>query len=174
MARGVGYAGEGDVLTAALVGALSSALGKTTFTEIFCPDWEGNTLFLSHMGEINPEVACGRPRLFEKPYPFSAAQNPAVLTCSVEPGFAVLVNLAPGPNNRFSLLLAPMEVLVDEEAVNLQDAIRIWARPSGSIETFLEEYSRRGGTHHSALVLGSRVDELLAFGAYLGLPAELI
>src|SRR5690606_33566174 len=55
MARGYGYAGEGDVLTASLMGALNKAFGKTTFTEIFCPDWEGDALFLSHMGEVNPE-----------------------------------------------------------------------------------------------------------------------
>jgi len=60
MARGLGYAGEGDVLTAALVGALSSAIGPTTFTEMFCPDWEGGTVFLSHMGEFNPAVAAGK------------------------------------------------------------------------------------------------------------------
>ncbi|HUS47286.1 MAG TPA: hypothetical protein VM098_04160, partial [Phycisphaerae bacterium] len=41
MSRGIGYAGEGDVLTAAMVGALLSAWPQTTFTEIFCPDWKG-------------------------------------------------------------------------------------------------------------------------------------
>ena len=41
MARGVGYAGEGDVLTAGLVGALASGFGRTTFTEIFLPGLAG-------------------------------------------------------------------------------------------------------------------------------------
>lgn len=170
MARGVGYAGEGDALTAALVGALSASFGQTTFTEIFCPDWEGNTLFLSHMGEINPEVAIGRPRIFEKPYPFSAAQNPAALTCSVEPGAAVLVNLAPGPDDSFGLLLSPVDVRDDSDAVKMQDAVRIWISPKKPVGTFLEDYSRLGGTHHSALVLGVRLGALTAFGGYLGIP----
>ncbi|MDO9542122.1 MAG: hypothetical protein Q7J98_07350, partial [Kiritimatiellia bacterium] len=52
MARGIGYAGEGDVLTAALVGALASVFPDTTITEMFCPDWKGETVFLSHMGEV--------------------------------------------------------------------------------------------------------------------------
>ncbi|HPO13147.1 MAG TPA: hypothetical protein PLI09_06850 [Candidatus Hydrogenedentes bacterium] len=170
MARGIGYAGEGDVLTAALVGALSAAFGRTTFTEIFCPDWEGNMLFLSHMGEINPEVASGRPRIFEKPYPFSAAQNPAVLTCSVEPGMALFVNLAPGPDDSFSLIFEPVDVQDDSDAVNMQDAIRIWVRPGMAISRFLENYSRLGGTHHSALLLGLPGSAIQAFGAFLGLP----
>ncbi len=53
LARGIGYAGEGDVLTAALVGALAKFHPETTFTEMFCPDWQNNMLYLSHMGEIN-------------------------------------------------------------------------------------------------------------------------
>ena len=61
ISRGTGYAGEGDVLTAALVGALARAFGATTFTEVFCPDWAGGSLFLSHMGEINPAVAVADP-----------------------------------------------------------------------------------------------------------------
>jgi len=61
MARGIGYAGEGDALTAALVGALLQGLGDVTFTEMFCPDWEGNALFMSHMGECNLALAALRP-----------------------------------------------------------------------------------------------------------------
>ena len=99
MARGVGYAGEGDVLTAALVGALSRAFGDTTFTEIFCPDWSGNSLFLSHMGEMNPDIAGEKPRLVEKPFPYTQAQNPAILACAPKPGPAVFVNLTPGPDD---------------------------------------------------------------------------
>jgi len=34
MSRGIGYAGEGDVLTAALTGALLSVYPDTSFTEV--------------------------------------------------------------------------------------------------------------------------------------------
>ena len=50
MSRGIGYAGEGNVLNASLVGTLLQAYPETSFTEMFCPDWEGNQIFLSHMG----------------------------------------------------------------------------------------------------------------------------
>ncbi len=56
MARGIGYAGEGDVLTAAFCGALAKVVPETTFTEMFCPDWKGEKIFMSHMGEINIEL----------------------------------------------------------------------------------------------------------------------
>lgn len=54
MMRGLGYAGEGDVLTAGLVGALRSVYENTSFVEMFCPDWKEDTILLSHMGEANP------------------------------------------------------------------------------------------------------------------------
>jgi L-arabinose isomerase len=169
MARGLGYSGEGDVLTAALVHALSAGFGKTTFTEIFCPDWKGDSLFLSHMGEFNPECAARKPRLFEKPFPFTPAQNPAVLTGPLAPGPAVFVNLAPGPRNTFGLLVAPVEVLGDATHKAMQNVIRGWIRPTCGIAKFLAAYSQHGGTHHSALVLGERAAAIESFAAFAGL-----
>jgi L-arabinose isomerase len=171
MARGIGYAGEGDVLTAALVGALSRAFGETTFTEIFCADWAGNRLFLSHMGEISPSVAADRPRIFEKPFLFGGGMNPAVLTCSVRPGPAVFVNLAPGPEDSFSLIVSPVEVLAENDSLNpgMRDCIRIWIRPAGGVTEFLEKYSCAGGTHHSALVLGDKSKSIVALGRMLNI-----
>jgi len=171
MGRGLGYAGEGDVLTAALVGALNGAFGKTTFTEIFCPDWKGGSLFLSHMGEINPETAAGVPRLIEKPFPFTPAENPAILACAVAPGPATLVNLAPGPECTFGLIISAIEVLGDTTVPAMRDAVRAWIRPALPIDQFLEEYSLQGGTHHSALVLGDRRKTIAAWARFAGIPA---
>lgn len=171
MGRGIGYAGEGDVLTAALVGALARAFGAVTFTEVFCADWAGGTLFLSHMGEISPTVAGDTPRIIEKPFPFGCALNPAVLTCAVQPGPAVFVNLTPGPDNTFSLIVAPVEVLAEDASLDpaMRDVVRAWVRPREDVARFLEDYSRAGGTHHSALVLGERAEAIAAFGRMSGL-----
>lgn len=175
MARGLGYGGEGDVLTASLVGALSSAFGQTTFTEIFCPDWKGDSLFLSHMGEINPEVATGKPILLEKEFPFTPAQNPAFITCALKPGPAVFVNIVPGPNDTFSLIIAPVNVLGDTKNTKMKGAVRGWIQPdSGTIGEFLEEYSLNGGTHHSGLVLGDVTEALVAFAEFAGLEPVVI
>ncbi|MFH1742824.1 MAG: hypothetical protein ABIH23_27795 [bacterium] len=174
MGRGLGYAGEGDVLTASLVGALNQSFGKTTFTEIFCPDWKGGSLFLSHMGEVNPEVAADTPRLCDKDFPWTNAQNPAVITCAPEPGPAVLVNLAPGPDNSFRLIAALVDILDDTPNPALHDSVRGWIRPSCVLETFLEQYSRLGGTHHSALVIGDHVEDISAFASFAGIECVMI
>ena len=174
MSRGIGYAGEGDVLTAALVGALIRGFGAATFTEIFCPDWAGESIFLSHMGEINPEVAASRPRLVEKEFPFTPAQNPVVLACAPRPGPAVFVNLAPEPSGTFRLILSAVDVLDDTTDENMRDVIRGWIRPKKPLTEFLEAYSRNGGTHHSALVLGDRLEGIEAFADFARLQSVLI
>ncbi|MFO7897613.1 MAG: hypothetical protein R6V58_00970 [Planctomycetota bacterium] len=174
MERGIGYAGEGDVLTASLVGALLAVFPATTFTEIFCPDWRGDALFLSHMGEINPAVAAGRPRLCSRPFPFTAAREPAILAAAPRPGPAALVNLAPGPDDSFRLIVAEVDVLPDTEREDLQDKVRGWVRPSRPVAEFLEVYSRNGGTHHSGLVLGRHAEALAAFARFVGIPCREI
>lgn len=167
MARGIGYAGEGDVLTAAFVGALQAGFGQTTFTEMFCPDWAGDAIFLSHMGEMNPDVAAATPVLYEKDYPFSPASNPACLALAPRTGPATLANLAPGPDDTFRLIVAPVEVLEDGTHPDLRHWVRGWIRPAMPVARFLERYSERGGTHHCALVLGERCDELSVFAKLL-------
>jgi L-arabinose isomerase len=37
------------------------------------------------------------------------------------------------------------------------------------VAQFLEAYSRAGGTHHSALVLGDRAEAIAAFGRQCGI-----
>ena len=170
MARGIGYAGEGDVLTAALVGALTRAYGEVTFTEVFCADWIGSSLFLSHMGEVSPSVAGDVPRVISKPFFGGGSFDPAVLTCAVKPGPGVFVNLAPGPADTFSLIVAPVEVIDEAGAIApaMRDVVRAWIRPQVDVTRFLETYSQAGGTHHSALVLGDRAEAIASFGRMNG------
>lgn len=174
MQRGLGYAGEGDVLTASLVGAVSAAFGGTTFTEIFCPDWKGGSLFLSHMGEVNPSALAGRPRLIELDFPYTDALNPAVLAGDMAPGVATLVNLAPGPGDTFSITGAVMQMHGEAEHPGMKDSIRGWARPEIELGDFLEAYSELGGTHHSALVYGDHSEAIEAFAELAGIDASFV
>ena len=173
MARGIGFGGEGDTLTGSLVGALATGFGATTFTEIFCSDWRGDSLFLSHMGEINPETIAGKPRLALRDFKFLGTHTAAVVG-ALKPGPAVFVNLVPGPKNSFDLLVAPVEMLGDSTREDMQNIVRGWMRPNQPVAKFLEEYSRHGGTHHSALVYGQKVDAVSAFARFAGLGLEVI
>jgi len=170
MARGIGYAGEGDVLTASFVGALATGLGPATFTEMFCPDWEGDSLFMSHMGECNIALASSRPRLVEKDYVFGNVRNPAVAVFPLAPGPATLVNIAPGPVGSFSVIASHVEVLDRGPSPNFPDVPHFWVRPAGSdVRDFLRLYSEAGGTHHLALLPGEHKGALWRMARMLGL-----
>lgn len=168
MARGQGYAGEGDVLTAALVGALASVYPETTFTEMFCPDWENGTIYLSHMGELNPDLVEGKALLVRKEMAWVDAEPPVVAVGRFRSGGAVFVNLAPGPEGSCTFILAPVKMLDVRGEDKMQDSVRGWFRPEIPLEDFLREYSELGGTHHAALVYGDITDELLRFGDLMG------
>jgi L-arabinose isomerase len=154
MARGIGYGGEGDVLTAAFCAALMRAVPETTFTEMFCPDWEGERIFLSHMGEINIDLTAETPVLEQRPYPFSSAGDPVIASGCLKPGAAWLLNVAPGLDDTFALVAAPVEVCDAGGGEAIDDGIRGWIKPAMPVADFLEQYSLHGGTHHCALSYG--------------------
>ena len=169
MERGLGYAGEGDVLTASLVRALNACYGPTTFTEMFCPDWEGGRVFMSHMGECNPELAVGRPLLQEKQYAYSPVESPAVLVFPLQPGPAALVNLAPTGERAVTLIVAEVSIEEMGLAPALRDSPHFWLRPAApSLAHFLARYSEEGGTHHLALTPGATIAGLRPLAEMMG------
>jgi L-arabinose isomerase len=174
MARGIGYAGEGDVLTAAFVGVLASLFPETSFTEMFCPDWNHNAIFLSHMGEINPNCVYGKPVLIKKSLPWIDAGDPVMIVGRFKAGLATLVNLAPMPDNDYSLILVPVKVIGPEDGDGMTDTIRGWITSDVPIADLLAEYSNLGGTHHSALVYGDALDTLIRVGMIRGWETAVI
>ena len=175
MARGIGYAGEGDFLTALLSGVLARTFGEATFTEMFCPDWKNQRIFLSHIAEMNYRLAEGKPRLIEKPYTLTGTLS-AVAVGRFRPGRAILVNLAPSgsnPGDPLRLTLVPGGI-TGNRGNRLPNVIHGWFRPSRPLERLLAEYSHHGGTHHSVLVYGPVMDPLLELGRLMQWPTVRI
>ena len=157
MARGIGYAGEGDVLTALFCGTLLQSNPETTFSEMFCPDWTGNRIFLSHMGEMNLALMDRKPYLAPRKWKFGSGKDTAAATGCLKSGGALLANLAPGADGKFSLIAAQV-ALTAQNAPDLTD-MRGWMTPPGNmpVAEFLESYSRLGGTHHLVLSYGGDI-----------------
>jgi len=174
MERGLGYAGEGDVLTAGLVGALRSVYPETTFVEMFCPDWKDDVILLSHMGEANLSLAKWKPVITDCPFTFNSCGDTAALYFCMKPGKAVYVNLAP-MGEKFTLIVTPVELLdAGLEFGIYRYAIQGWMKPCKRVKEFLKEYSMLGGTHHSAMVYGADLEEIVAFGRMMGFEVEVI
>jgi len=174
MSQGTGYAGEGDVLTSALVGSLMSVYPETSFTEMFCPDWKGGRIFLSHMGEMNPSLAGQKPALYvRKPWVFSDAEPPVSLGACFKSGRAVFVNLAPARDG-YNLIAVPVTMVSGGKNPKFKTTIRGWMKPSLPLNDFLAEYSRAGGTHHAALVYGASMSSLASFSRWMGFHSKTI
>ena len=174
LARGQGYAGEGDNLTAALVSALLKAFPATTFTEMFCPDWERDIVLMSHMGELNPTLTAAKPLLIDMPFNYNDSGDTVALAGCFRDGNAVLANLAPMAEG-FALIVAPVKLLGQLRGTKAYDyRVRGWLKPSAPLPEFLKAYSLAGGTHHSALVYDARPEDLAAFGRMLGFKVVML
>lgn len=172
MQDGIGYAGEGDTFTASLVGALLKNYKETSFIEIFCPDWKNDTLFISHMGEMNYRVAGRELELFRNPFIYGNGTPTVTGYSSFKEGKAVYINLFPTKDD-FKMVLAPVDVL-KETTYNFSGSIRGWIKPPVPVADFLEKISAEGVTHHSAMVYGATTDELKFFAECLGIKAVVI
>lgn len=175
MSRGVGYAGEGDVLTATLMTAVARIAGEATFTEMFCPDYERNEILLSHMGECNFAMADPvRPvRLIAKPFAFGDCVSPAVPVFQLRPGMVTLVSITQWPDEGFRLVVSSAEVLAAPEHPNLQSPYTRIAF-GRALPDFLEDYSRAGGTHHLALAYGDLIGDLSALARFSNIGFEIV
>ncbi len=166
MQSGIGYAGEGDKFTAVFVGGLLKGYKDTSFIEIFCPDWKNNTLFISHMGEINYGVADNNLTAFEKKFTYGERDCVAA-TASFKPGNAIFLN-AFVDEKGVNLLISPVKV-VKETTDNFERNVRGWldfGKPIDEVLTAIGEY---GVTHHSMLVYDTSINEMKFFADCLGL-----
>ena len=175
MSRGIGYAGEGDVLTASFVSALMKEFPETTFAEMFCPDWDENRVFLSHMGEYNIRISAEKPLLTELDFPYTSAGNPAALYGCMKKGRAAFVNLNPLANGEYTLITAEGEMVeMEETAPGFKQSVRGWFKPKVALDEFLASYSQYGGGHHGAIVYEYDMEILKCFAKVMGWKFEII
>lgn len=161
MEDGYGYAGEGDTLTALFTGGLLQGYPETSFVELFCPDWKNDTVFISHMGEMNYRVADKKPVCFEKYFGYGKGVNPIACGASFKPGDAVFINIYEDMEG-FHALLAPVRV-VGQKTDSFKKDMRGWLDFSRPLPEVLERISECGATHHSILVYNTTVEEMAFF-----------
>jgi L-arabinose isomerase len=124
---------------------------------------------------MNAALIAGKPRLSQKAYAFIDVDDPVLAVGRFRAGPAVFVNLAPGPANIYTLIIAPVTMLDVNGTDAMADSIHGWMKPNRPIPEFLAAYSRLGGTHHATLVYGDVAASIASFGelmswktAYLG------
>jgi L-arabinose isomerase len=155
MARGYGYAAEGDVLTACLVSAGHVLIGDAHFTEMYAMDFPSDSVLMSHMGEGNWKVArADRPvRLIKRPLGIGRLEDPPTFLFQYQPGPATLATLVSLGGERFRLVVAEGENLDSQELPALEMPYGQF-RPATGLRACLNGWLAAGGPHHEVMNLG--------------------
>jgi len=159
MSEGLGYAGEGDWVTAMLVRGMQQGFGVASFSEIFSIGYDDNRLLLKHWGEGNFAMARAQPRLLASKFIDRCTAEFAIVDFEFEPGPVTLVNLNSTADGRGQLV--SISGGIDDDHLPKIDGPRAVFRPdSNNVSDLLTAYAYAGGSHHLALVKGAPVDVL--------------
>jgi len=169
MAEGIGFGGEGDVTSAALVHLAGLLFGQASFTEMFTIDFEGGAVFHAHYAEANPALAReDRPvRLVMRDGWVGCGGPSASLSFANQPGPATLMNLTVGPEGRFRMIAAEVEVLDYLQPIFPMPHFK--CRPSIPLKAYLTGYLEAGGSHHLAIAEGHELGRVEKLAAIMGL-----
>jgi L-arabinose isomerase len=170
MAKGYGFAAEGDGLTAALMCAARNLIGETQFTEMYAMDFPRDAFLMSHMGEGNWALARDdRPvKLIKRPLGIGGLDDPPTFVFQYRVGAVTLATLVALGGEDFRLLVSEGEVLDTDELPGLEMPYGFF-RPDSGLRKCADAWLRSGGPHHQVLNLGRRADEWGLFGEAAGI-----
>lgn len=155
MADGYGFAGEGDWKTAALVRTMkvmaAGLPGGNSFMEDYTYHLDpANPLVLgSHMLEICPSIAGGKPSCEIHPLGIGGKADPVRLVFDASAGPAINVSLI-DMGNRFRLLVNEVEAVEITEALPKLPVARALWKPMPDFSTACTAWMLAGGAHHTA------------------------
>src|SRR5580693_2024116 len=170
MAKGYGYAAEGDVLTACLVAAGHVLIGDAHFTEMYAMDFPSDSVLMSHMGEGNWKIArSDRPvKLIKRPLGIGRLADPPTFLFQYQPGPATLAALVSLEGDRFRLVVAEGENLDSQELPALEMPYGQF-RPASGLRKCLNGWLSHGGPHHEVMNLGHHAADWKAFCRVTGI-----
>jgi L-arabinose isomerase len=170
MAKGYGYAAEGDVLTSCLVSAGHTLIGDAHFTEMYAMDFPSDSVLMSHMGEGNWKIArSDRPvKLIKRPLGIGRLADPPTFLFQYQPGPATLATLVSLEGERFRLVVAEGENLDTQELPALEMPYGQF-RPASGVRKCLNGWLAAGGPHHEVMNLGHHADSWRDFCLLAGI-----
>ena len=167
MADGYGFGAEGDWKTAALLRAVKvMAAGHdrgTSFMEDYTYDLgpDGPRVLGSHMLEVCPTIAEGRPRLEIHPLGIGGKADPVRLVFDAKTGPAINVSLV-DLGQRFRLIVGEVDTVRHPALPKLPVARAVWTcRPD--FATAAEAWIHAGGAHHTAFSFDVGTDVIADF-----------
>ena len=161
LAKGFGYAAEGDTNVLALTVIGHMLVGDPHFTEMYSLDFGRDAALLSHMGEGNWKIARkDRPiRLIDRLLDIGERDNPPTLVYSAQPGRATLISLVAVKGEEYRLVVSKGTILDTEEIPGIPMNYSFF-KPDAGIRRSMDAWLACGGTHHQVLFLGDQARRL--------------
>ncbi|MCR5306946.1 MAG: L-arabinose isomerase [Oscillospiraceae bacterium] len=152
MSKGYGFGAEGDWKTAGLTAIIKAMYpdGAASFMEDYTYDYAHELILGSHMLEVCPSIAAGRPRIEVHPLGIGHKEPPARLVFEGRAGAAKAVSVIDAGGR---LRLIVQDVICEkpfQSMPNLPVARTMW-RPAPSFLDGLKCWILAGGAHHTVL-----------------------
>jgi len=179
MEQGYGFGAEGDwkqsMLTRCAKIMASGLKGGTSFMEDYTYHFEpGKEAALgSHMLEICPSIADGKPRIEVHPLGIGGKADPARMVFDAAPGPAVLATLV-DLGTRFRMIVNEIETIKIENAMPKLPVARALWKPYPSLSGAAESWILAGGTHHAVYSTALTKEYFRDFAEMSGIEFVLI
>ena len=179
MAKGYGFAGEGDWKTAALVNVMKvMAVGlpggnsfMEDYTYHFNPEQE--LVLGSHMLEICPSIALGKPACEIHPLGIGGKSDPVRLVFDSAAGAALNASMV-DMGNRFRLLINEVEAVAPPHPLPRLPVARVLWKPLPDMKTGCTAWILAGGAHHTCYSQNLNATVLEDFAGMAGVEFVLI
>ena len=172
MADGYGFGGEGDWKTSVMLHTIKAMgegqPGGTSFMEDYTYNLVpgAERILGSHMLEVCPTIASGRPRIEIHPLGIGDREDPVRMVFDATPGPATILGIC-DLGERFRLVLNEVEVVApDEPLPKLPVARAVW-KPLPDLATSAECWLTAGGPHHTVLSSAVTTEVLADFAEML-------
>lgn len=168
MARGIGFAPEGDYKTSAFSAVLmkmsENRKGATGFIEDYTYDLtENEELELaSHMLEVPPSFAATKPEIQVLPLGIGGKEDPARLVFDGVTGEGIQVTMV-DMGDRFRIICADIELVKQPYPMPKLPVARIMYRHKPNFEIGTAAWCYAGGAHHSVVSTALTREDIAMF-----------
>jgi len=177
MAQGYGFAGEGDWKTAALDRLLKvmSRNRNTGFMEDYTYELGAGreAILQSHMLEVDPSLAAGRPRIVVAPLGIGGREDPARLVFDGKAGEGVVVSMADF-GTRFKLLINEINAFEPTVPAPKLPVARVLWTVKPNFQDGVRTWIENGGGHHTVVSLNLTTDQIVTYAKLVDLEYVVI
>jgi L-arabinose isomerase len=179
MAKGFGFGGEGDWKTSALVRAMkvmgSGLPGGNSFMEDYTYHFDpADPMVLgSHMLEICPSIANGKPKCEIHPLGIGGKADPVRLVFNSAAGPAINATIV-DVGNRFRMIVNEVEAVEAKHDLPKLPVARVLWKPYPDMNTGCAAWIYAGGAHHTGYSQNLTASHMEDFASFAGIEYVLI